>query len=178
MVCACVVGCDRKQVVVTTTDVVAVEKTAWRKPFSPRHECDMVETRRVHHFSFSAKSPGVVSIKENSDSESTFVMLFGNQQRMSFRQLLLQLGFLLPGSCIFISRSESTVEMVQNILYAQIRIWQIMSTHLICHLPKISMGELLHHTRNECGNEESVQREPVRNSRTQLNILSTVCYIN
>ena len=69
------------------------------------------------------------------------------------------------------SRSESTVEMVQNILYAQIHIWQIMSTHLICHLPKISMGELLHHTLNVCGNEESVQREPVRNSRTQLNIL-------
>ena len=54
-----------------------------------------------------------------------------------------------------------------------------MSTHLICHRPKISMGELLHHTLNECGNEGSgifrgIQREPVRNSRTLLNILSTV----
>ena len=106
----------------------------------------------------------------------------GNQQHMSFRQLLLQLGFLLPGSCIFMSRSESTVEMVQNILYAQICIWQIMSTHLICHRSKISMGELLHHTLNQCGDEGSgifrgTQRERVRNSRTQLNILSTVYYV-
>ena len=111
---------------------------------------------------------------------------------MSFRQLLLQLGFLLPGSCIFTSRSESTVEMVQKILYTQIHIWKIMSTHLIWHQPRISIGELLHHTLNECGDEGSevfrgTQREPVRNLGhvhiwtvsikyyiSQLNILSTV----
>ena len=123
-----------------------------------------------------------MSVKENSDSESTFVRLFDEEWKPAVDELptaITTAGFLLPGSCIFTSISESTVEMVQNILYAQIHIWQIMSTQPICHWPKISMGELLHHTLNECSDEGSgifrgIQRESVRNSRTQLNILSTV----
>ena len=125
-----------------------------------------------------------MSVKENSDSESTFVRLFDEEWKPAVDELptaITTAGFLLLGSCIFMSISESAVEMVQNILYTQIHIWQIMSTQLICHWPKISMGELLHHTLNEyaCGDEGSgifrgIQREHVRNSRTQLNILSTV----
>ena len=117
-----------------------------------------------------------MSIKENSDSESTFVVLFDEEWQPAVHEL----STAITPDGLPLARQLYLFEQIREYCRdgAQIHIWQIMSTHWICHLPKISMGELLHHTLNECGNEESVQREPVWNSRTQLNILSTVCYTN
>ena len=137
----------------------------------------------VHWCLLQSTEPVFISTIAHVQINFSVIQLPGFSSPLSASFCVFILFFLEGGDFIFTSRSESTVEMVQNILYDQIHIWQIMSTHLICHRPKISMGELLYHTLNECGNEGSgifrgIQREPVRNSRTQLNILSTICYTN
>ena len=122
-----------------------------------------------------------MSVKENSDYESTFVMLFDEEWQPAAHEL----STAITPAGLPLAR--------QLYLYKQIREYCRDGTEYLvcpnphlanhvhspdCHRPKISMGELLHHTRNECGNEESgifrgIQRDRVRNSRTQLNILST-----
>ena len=118
----------------------------------------MSQLKRFHHFSFSAESLGVVSVKEYSDSKSMVVMLFDEEWQPAAHELpaaITPAEFPLARQLYLYEQIREYRRDGTEYLYAQIHIWQIMSTHLILHQPRISMVKLLHHTmhhtQNECG---------------------------
>ena len=122
----------------------------------------MPQLKRFHHFSFSAESPGVVSVNENSDSESTFVMLFDEEWQPAAHALptvITPAGFPL-------ARQLYIYEQIREYYRDGTKDHVFPNLHLANHVHspdlasaedingQISMGELLHYTLNEYGIEE------------------------
>ena len=87
----------------------------------------MSQLKRFHHFSFSAESLGVVSVKEYSDSKSMVVMLFDEEWQPAAHEL--------PAA---ITPAEFPLAR-QLYLYEQIREYRRDGTeYLVCPNPHLA----------------------------------------